>query len=362
MHLRSPVLLAAILLAVAGLAVALALHLHGFGAAEGGGGGSSGSKVAITVCNAGSLTIPLQKVAELFEQEYGISVRLEPSGSVEAVRKVTDFGRNCDVVAVADYRLIPMFMVPRYANWYVAFASNSIVVAFTNHSKLADRVKSLANPLELFSLLANSSSVRYGFSDPNRDPCGYRSVGVIGLVALQTGDMSLLERLVIEKIPGSRYELVNGTLHIYIPASFEPRGNLVVRPKSVDLIALLESGAVDYVFEYRSVAVQHGLEYIELPPTVNLADPGMAKLYGRVVVHILTGTPKEKAITMAPIVYGVTVPLTAEHKREALLFVRFLLERGAQVFREYGQPFLEQPLGFGKLPGEVAGLVRVVEG
>lgn len=344
--------LAAVLTIVA-LVAGLYAYLHNFSKTERTGG-------PVIVCSAGSLAIPLQELAHSFEEKYGIKVLLEPSGSVEAVRKVTDFGRNCDVVAVADYRLIPMFMVPRFAKWYIAFATNSIVVAYTKDSKYASEVAGLRDPLGVFKVLSRSD-VEYGFSDPNRDPCGYRSVGVIGLVALETHNLSLLKTLVISKIPGSSYRIVNGTLHIYVPAGIEPRGNLVIRPKEVDLVSLLESGAIDYAFEYRSVAVQHGLRYIELPSSVNLADPALAREYSRVVVHILVGTDKEKAITMAPIVYGVTVPVNAEHPRAALLFVKYLLEHGEETFARNGQQFLQKPLGYGDIPEELRGIVRLEE-
>ena len=348
--------LAAVLVIVALVAVLYA-YLHSPSKTE----GAKEPKGPIVVCSAGSLAIPLQELAHSFEKEYGIKVLVEPSGSVEAVRKVTDFGRNCDVVAVADYRLIPMFMVPRFAKWYVAFATNSIVIAYTENSKYANEVTELRDPLSVFKVLARSD-VEYGFSDPNRDPCGYRSVGVIGLAALETHNLSLLKTLVIDKIPGSSYRIVNGTLHIYVPAGIEPRGNLVVRPKEVDLVSLLESGAIDYAFEYRSVAVQHGLRYIELPGSVNLADPALAREYSRVVVHILVGTDKEKAITMAPIVYGVTVPVNAEHPGAALLFVKYLLEHGGETFARNGQQFLQKPLGYGDVPEELRGIVRLEEG
>jgi molybdate/tungstate transport system substrate-binding protein len=348
----SPRAKAAAVIIVVIIAIAIATYLTHYSSHEG------SYRAQIIVCNAGSLTIPLEKIASSFERKYGIKVLLEPSGSVEAVRKVTDFGKNCDVIAVADYRLIPLLMVPKYAKWYIAFATNSLVIVYTKKSKYAEEVARLRSSLDILKLLARPD-VRYGFSDPNRDPCGYRAVGVIGLASLAAGNMSILENLVIRKIPGSRYEIVNGTLHIYIQANVEAKGNLVVRPKSVDLIALLESGSIDYAFEYRSVAVQHNLSYVLLPPEVNLADPSKAQWYSRVVVHILSGTGKEKAITMAPIVYGITVPLNAQHRREALMFVKYLLENGRQVFEELGQPFLQKPLGYGKVPKELENLVII---
>jgi molybdate/tungstate transport system substrate-binding protein len=41
-----------------------------------------------------------------------------------------------------------------------------------------------------------------------------------------------------------------------------------IRPKEVDLVALIESNAIDYMFQYKSVAIQHGLKYIELPKMI----------------------------------------------------------------------------------------------
>ncbi|MET1102380.1 MAG: tungstate ABC transporter substrate-binding protein WtpA [Pyrodictiaceae archaeon] len=322
-------------------------------------GGGGRAVTEIRVCSAGSLTMPLRVLAAGFEREYGVRVLVEPSGSVEAVRKVTDLGRSCDVVAVADYRLIPMFMMPRYADWYVVFATNSMVVAFTDNSRYANEAGGAS--IGIVDILARPG-VSYGFSDPNRDPCGYRAVGIIGLIALEKRDLSILERLVIDKIPGSSYQLVNGTLHIYIPPTIKPRDGLIIRPKGIDLVSLLESGSIDYAFEYRSVAVQHGLRYVELPASVNLADPGLAKKYSRVVVHILVGTGKEKEIPITPIAYGTTIPKNAEHPREALLFVKYLLEHGRRVFGERGQLFLEKPLGYGKVPEELKGLVAVEKG
>ncbi len=45
------------------------------------------------------------------------------------------------------------------------------------------------------------------------------------------------------------------------------------------LLGLLESGAIDYCFEYKSVAKQHGLMYINLPPDINLGNIHYIKFY-----------------------------------------------------------------------------------
>jgi molybdate/tungstate transport system substrate-binding protein len=304
--------------------------------------------VTITVCSAGSLGIPLSNLSEIFHKEYEDNVRIKTAGSVQVVRSVTELGWKCDVVAVADYRVIPMFMVPKYTDWYVAFATNQIVLAFTDHSKYASWLENHPNK---WYVVLDKPGVRYGFSNPDMDPCGYRSVGVLALASLYYGNETILKEYVLSKISGSRAQVINGTLHVYIPATFSTAGNIIIKPKEVDLVALLESGSLDYAFEYESVAKQHGLKYIELPKQVNLGDPALDNIYGRVVVHILVGSNEERNITMKSIVYGVTIPRNAPHPKAALEFVRLLLSSvGRKVFEENGQPFLKHPVGYGRVP------------
>ncbi len=311
--------------------------------------------VTITICSAGSLRIPLDSVSSVFHSRYGDNVRIKSAGSVQVVRSVTDLGERCDVVAVADYRLIPMFMVPKYAEWYVAFASNQIVLAFTDKSKYASWLEQ--HPDKWYVVLG-MPGVRYGFSNPNMDPCGYRSVGVLALASLYYKNETILKEYVLSKISGSKAQMINGTLHVYIPATFSTSGNIVIKPKSVDLIALLESGSLDYAFEYESVAKQHGLKYVKLPKQVNLGDPTLDSVYGKVVVHILVGSNEEKSVTMKSIVYGVTIPKNAPHPNAALKFVDLLLSNvGRKIFEDKGQPFLEHPIGYGNLP---EGLLKYV--
>ena len=308
-----------------------------------------GKRQLVVFC-AGSLYIPLKKLAATYEEQHaGVEVVIEPSGSVKAARKVTELERRCDVLAVADYRLIPEMMFPKYANWCIAFASNEVVLTYTNNSRYADAVNT-DNWLEVLL----KPDVKYGFSNPNDDPCGYRAVTILGLASLYYGRAEALEELLLEAT-NIQAEEVNGTLHIYVPADLEVEGSrLTVRSKSVDLIALLEAGALDYAFEYRSVAVQHGLRFIELPPELNLGSPEHADFYAKATVHIMYGTEQVREIEGAPIVYGVTIPSTAENLGDAVEFVEALLsDTGREVFESLGQSFLEAPVYVGKPPGEL---------
>ncbi|ACS33937.1 ABC-type transport system protein, periplasmic component [Thermococcus gammatolerans EJ3] len=315
--------------------------------------GSNEKEETLIIFHAGSLSVPFKQLEDEFakyaEENLGVKVKFqdEASGSVKAVRKVTDLGKKADIVAVADYTLIPQLMVPNYTDFYVLFATNEIVIAFTEKSRYADEI----NPDNWYEILARPG-VTFGFSDPNQDPCGYRSLMVMKLADYYYGK-PIFEALV-EKNTNIHY---NGSL-IVAPKEIQVKNDkVVIRPKETDLTGLVESGSLDYFFIYKSVAEQHGLKYIELPEEINLKDFKMADYYGKVSIHIgSTG----KVIKAKPIVYGVTVPKNAPHRELAMEFLKFLLsEKGRDVFKANHQDFIWPPIAFGNVPEEIKDEVKV---
>jgi molybdate/tungstate transport system substrate-binding protein len=141
----------------------------------------------------------------------------------------------------------------------------------------------------------------------------------------------------------------------------------VVKSKSVELIASLQSGDLDYAFEYRSVAVQHGLNFIELDDAINLCQQGeisgtnitYEEFYKEASVQIMKEPgppPTYKTESGEPIVYGITILKNAENNDLAVEFVAFLLsEQGQDMMESNGQPFIEPLLCDypGNLPAEL---------
>jgi molybdate/tungstate transport system substrate-binding protein len=128
-----------------------------------------------------------------------------------------------------------------------------------------------------------------------------------------------------------------------------------MRPKEVDLVAVLESQSVDYIFLYKSVAIQHNLKYLPLPAEVNLKDPKFTDIYKTVSVSINGKEPGQKvSIKGEPMIYGVTMLNTAPNKEVALAFLRFMLSRegGIRILEKGGQPsVIPQPNpNFDKIP------------
>ncbi len=305
MRIRARILL--VILAVAIISGLILLPSCGGGERV---GESSGG--TLIVFHAGSLSVPFRRISRIFmEENPDVIVRLESAGSRSCARKISDLGRECDVMASADYTVIDALLIPDHASWNIKFASNEMAIVYTEDSKRHGEIDA-GNWYEVLL----DPDVSFGRSDPDADPCGYRAVLTMKLAEKHYGESGLAGRL-LEK------------------------DNRFIRPKETDLLALLETGTIDYIFLYRSVAQQHELEFLILPDEVNLKNPGFTDIYGAVSVEISGKKPGEKIVKRgAPMVYGITIPANSPSPELAQRFIDFILDadRGMKVMEEAGQP------------------------
>ncbi|AKB26952.1 Tungstate ABC transporter, periplasmic substrate-binding protein WtpA [Methanosarcina siciliae T4/M] len=299
--------------------------------------------------------MPFEELEAEFEAQHpGVDVQREAAGSAQSVRKITELGKKADVLASADYALIPSLMVPEYADWYAAFARNQMILAYTSESKYGDEI----NTDNWYEILRRPD-VRYGFSNPNDDPAGYRSQMVTQLAESYYNDDMIYDDLMLANTGMTLTTEENGTALIHVPASEEISPNtskIMLRSMEVELSSALETGEIDYLYIYRSVAEQHGFEYVELPPAIDLSSIEYADNYSKVQVEMVNG----EVVTGSPIVYGVTIPTNAENPELATEFVALLLgETGQQIFIENGQPPIVPAIAEGKdsMPEELQALV-----
>ena len=265
----------------------------------------------LQIFHAGSLTMPFAQISEEFTQLYpDVEILAEGAGSATTIRKVTELGKEGGVIGSADYTLIPQLMFPDYAEWYIVFASNRMCIAYTDKSKFKDEI----NKDNWYEILQRDG-VKYGRSDPDQDPCGYRTLMVWQLAEDYYA------------VPGL-YDKLHGA------------AGDITRPKETDLIALLETGDLDYAFEYASLAAQHKLNFVELPVEIDLSSEEFTDYYATVQVEIAGGKPGETLTKRGkPIVYGVTIPTNFPRKEIAIAWIKFLLsETGMSIMEANGQP------------------------
>jgi molybdate/tungstate transport system substrate-binding protein len=119
-----------------------------------------------------------------------------------------------------------------------------------------------------------------------------------------------------------------GLQTVELPEIMRPSDtNLVVRDGSIYVISLLESGGIDYAFEYHSVAQGHDLLWLDLPGEIDLSSPDYSAAYRN--VSVILGFQRFSSIgkdrTGQPIVYAITVPNSAPHPELAREFTERVL-------------------------------------
>ena len=288
----------------------------------------------LIIYHAGSLSMPFKEIAAEFNKLYPkVNILMESAGSVASARKITDLNQPCDILASSDYGVIDNMLIPKYADWNIKFVSNELSIVYQEKSRFASQI----NSKNWYDILMKKE-VAFGRADPNADPCGYRTILSLAL-AEKYYKKSELAKMISEK--DQNY----------------------MRPKEVDLIALLESGSIDYIFLYRSVAIQHNLKYITLPDEINLKNMSMAAQYATATTEINGKEPgKKETVKGEPMVYGVTMLRNAPNKPAAIAFLQFLLSRdkGMKIMEKDGQPSVI-PMAvqnYDKLPKELKEFVK----
>jgi molybdate/tungstate transport system substrate-binding protein len=332
---------------IRGLLAALLLSVFVFS----GCGGKGTNKTTLVVFEADSLIVPFAQIQKEFEAANpGIQVRIEAHGSIQVIRQVTELNQDVDIVAVADSSLIPMLMYQTmmpdgkpYASWDIMPATNQLVLAYTSKSKYADEM----NTSNWYQIVSRSD-VKFGLADPRMDAVGYRTLMALKLAESYYGVANIMRDTVGKcfSMPITASE-INGISNITIPELLEPIDNhMVLRGAHMELLALLQSGDIDYTIDYKSTVIQDGLSYIELPPEINLADSNFEQNYQKVVVR--TDYQRFKTVNPVfqglPIVYGMTIANNSKNKNAAVKFMQFVLgPEGQRIFNDSHQPELVPP-------------------
>ncbi|HOI66153.1 MAG TPA: extracellular solute-binding protein [Thiomonas arsenitoxydans] len=283
----------------------------------------------LTVFAAGTLGKTFTTLARGFEKLHpGVTVQPQFGGSVKMVKQVTVLHQPADIVAVADYSVIPKYMFKGdegnkpTADWSIGFLGNAITFIYTPKSKGAKEINA-----DNWWKILSEPGVQIGRSNPNTDPSGYQTLQMLDLAGRYYKQPDL-EAKVLANSPESN-----------------------MRDTETDLISALQLGQIDYLAIYRSDAVQHHMESIDLPPQINLSDPKFDADYAKA-----SAKTKNGELSGRPIIYAVTIPTTAPHPKLAQEFIAYLLgPAGQNVIAANGFIPLKQPYAMNrdKVPADL---------
>lgn len=294
---------------------------------------ASGNKVTLTQYGAGTLAVPFKTINALFEKAHpNVTVQAQFGGSVKMAEQITVLHQPADVLAVADYNVIPQQLYGKgggtiYANWYVGFAGNAITFVYTDQSKGASKINA-GNWYEVLS----EPGVEIGRSNPDTDPSGYQTLQMLQL-AEKYYHKSGLADAILKNAPAKN-----------------------IRDTETELVGALEAGQIDYLAIYRSDAMQHHFKYLPLPAQIDLSDPSLAGQYASVSVHTKNGDLQAR-----PIIYAATIPLNAPHPQEARQWMDFLLSaQGQTTLQNNGFMAIKPPIAseLKEVPAELRSQVK----
>jgi molybdate/tungstate transport system substrate-binding protein len=275
---------------------------------------AAGSKVVVYA--AGSLARPLHVAMDSLAAATGVTFELEAAGSLETARKLTELGKIPDVIALADEEVFPQLLMPDHVTWYARFARNRMVLAKGAKARFGAEING-----DNWWKVIQRPGLEVGRSDPDLDPAGYRTLLLFQLAesALQT--------------PGLARALERSA----------PRRNM--RAKSAELVALLQTGEIDYAWEYESVARAARLDFVALGGAIDLGSDADSARYAAASVRVRGRRPGDTLeVRGRPINYALSIPPNAPNPAAAGQLVQFLFsEKGRRLMRSQYLDVLDMP-------------------
>lgn len=223
-----------------------------------------------------------------------VDVSLETQGSIILGRLAAL--RPCDVLAVADSRLIRRLLTDTRADWSVTFATTEMVLVYTERSRAGAELTAEGWPAVLLR-----PDVRLGLANPDQDPCGYFTLLAWSLAERHYAVPGLRDRL-RERCPPERLAW-----------------------DAAQVLSRMQAGEGDVAFAYRCHAQDMALPCIPLPAAVNLGDPALEAEYATASVSVPDFRGGSETMPGTVVSFGVTIPREARSTAEARDFLALLL-------------------------------------
>lgn len=280
----------------------------------------------LVIFHHGSPTPAIEAAEKAFTAKYpDIKVIREKDDALANMRKVTDLGKNADIVYTDDYSIIPPVMFPKYADFWIRYAHDEMTIAYANNSKYASEI----NGNNWYDILARRD-VKWGIADPNAGPDGYFSLGQIMLSNLFYQNNKIFGNLITSNTAisftqeGDRYS-------VNCPENLSPKSaKVLIRPDPETLYPMILAGDLDYAFGYMGSVIGEGpagIRTVSLPAQVNLSDLSLvSSTYNRVSINLFSDRPDRKiSIKLGAKANGLTIPLNAQNKEAAAHYLELFL-------------------------------------
>lgn len=280
---------------------------------------------------AGSLSTQFPRLAMLLANETpGISApssTQDYEGSLDVVNGFTQLDAKADVAAVADFRLIPQLLEPKYAGFEVAFGMTPEVLVYNPSIAQFDGINSSNWGWKLVDAVSTEGVAPFAVWNASTDPNGYNEIFSMELQGQFVNDSNV-------SILGHFYSGAPGSL-------LKPLGSTTLVEHESQAAELISTGVVSSLITYRSYAVANHLTFVSFNATVGLNATGPTALadYKALGTKILTATGGTTSVHAAPVIFAVTVPLDAPNPALGAAFIHLLLSPQGSAILSHGGAF-----------------------
>jgi molybdate/tungstate transport system substrate-binding protein len=329
MAARSVVIVVVIAVALAGIGV-------GFLAGYEYRGTPASSPAAVTndtlsVLGAGTLNTLFPQLASLLVNETpNISapiVAQNYEGSLDITTAITTLAARADVAAVADFRLIPSLLEPKFAHYEVVFGSTPEVFVYNSSLPAFAGINASNWPVKLLSEVSGGGNARMAVWNASTDPNGYNEIFSMELQGTLFNDNA-------SYLYGHLYSGALGSLAVPNPAT-------TIIEHETPAAGLIRAGVVSSFITYRSYAVVNHLSFVPFNPIVGLYANNTTALadYKQLSTMIVSSTGALTPVYPAPILFSATVPTNAPNPALGAAFIHLLLSPQGSAIISAGGAF-----------------------
>ncbi len=232
-----------------------------------------------------------------------VRIILQDGSSPEQVRKISRGQEFGDIIIVSDDQLARPQLQSMYESKPVDFMSDEIALIAGKNAKYFDELQ----PRTWHEYLLRSD-VKVATPDLAVSYAGFRSPLVWKLAETWVHNMSVYE-------------------------NFTAKLGSALPPQSI--ISALQSGDLDYAFDYATQAKQKGLRMFRLLKYYNLGDPSLAHVYKSAVIEIPGEKEGEKKLLYGePIIYSIGRLKGSRNETAAQAFMDYVTSTAGRAILE----------------------------
>ena len=283
----------------------------------------------LSILGAGTLVDIFPRLASLLANETpGVTAPLPTQtyeGSLDITTAITALTAKDDVAAVADFRLVPQLLEPKFASYEVVFGSTAEVLCYDASLPAFAGINSTNWAEKLVTDVTTPGNAPFAVWNASTDPNGYNEIFSLELQGL----------------------LYNGSASQFY-STFYSGGSAapaVPNPSTTKLehesqaTTLLGTGVVSALITYRGFAVTGCPNYVAFNPIVGLEANNSTALadYAKLSTTIVGSSGAFESVVPAPILFAITVPSNAPNPALGAAFIHLLLSpQGDAIISAHG--------------------------